>query len=818
MNGKEEKIVIQALSEVEACRRRPGLYAGDVTRADLLIRECADNSCDEISAGYGDTILISNNFNGYCFVSDNGRGLPIEMNQDIKGVTSAEVSFTKFHAGSKFEGTTVSRVGMNGVGSAVVSALSEVYIVLSRITENNWNKSTADVKKVWQSAGPRSKRDLYYIVATQKGIKSFESAGKLKDLEKLIFKGQKNFVSIPEGQSTIVLFKPDPEIFEVPEASIPINNLQYFLLIQEKFYKRKINIVIDGNRLNVNSFRPYQYEIIRTIVPKDTSYNPNVSVYLTLEVDPKLGKCSGYGSINGLDCSSGYHINLAKNLFKAAIKDYYKLKYDEYLLEGLRFGIIILASEVNFSSQTKENLKAITKVKPEDFKDVIKDIQKLFRKDPDYWDNHVKRLELLADSMRNIGAIEKSQKIIDSSSGSAFYRSKASMVDGFSDATAPLSDRWNCELFLCFTGETEVLLSNGERVSFIELVKRKESGEKLYTYSCKSYLDLKFAEIIAVKKIKKADRIVTVILGDGESFRCTPDHKILLIDGTYCKAGDLRRDDFLMSFNMSNDDSINNRVEEIKIDDIEEDVYCLEVDTPEHNFPLGCGIFVSNCEGLSPAGSLKAARRANDVKYCAIMPLRGKVLDTSDCTADKMMDNKEFFTIFSVLGLGIEANSVIKDAKTPEEAYMILQKKSRYGKILMANDSDVDGAAIQKGILYTFAKFARFLIDFGLVYIAESPIFEQGGKYYYPSDPFDKSSGFPIGLIPSKHFRRFKGLGSLDNPDVYKSFFDHSTRKLVQVTPEYMDYAMGLVEDINERKKLLFNEGVLTNPYNFTDL
>jgi DNA gyrase/topoisomerase IV subunit B len=816
-NSKEEKIVIQALSEVEACRRRPGLYAGDVTRADLLIRECADNSCDEISAGYGDTILISSNLNGYCFVSDNGRGLPIEMNQDIPGVTSAEVSFTKFHAGSKFEGTTVNRVGMNGVGSAVVSALSEIYIVLSKITEYNWNKSTPEVAKVWQSAGPRSKKDLFYIVATQKGIKSFESAGKLKDLEKLIFKGVKNFVSLPEGQSTIVLFKPDPEIFEVPEASIPINNLQYFLLIQEKFYNKKVGIYIDGQKLN-NTFKPYKFEVLRTVVPKDTSYNPTVSIYLTLEVNPNLGKCSSYGSINGLDCGSGYHINLAKNLFKTALKDYYKLKYDDYLLEGLDFGVIILASEVNFSSQTKENLKAITKVKPEDFKDVIKDIQKLFRKDPDYWDSHIKRLEMLADSMRNISAIEKSQKIIDSSSGSAFYKSKASMVDGFSDATAGANDRWNCELFLCFTGETKVLLSSGENISFVDLVKRKkESNVPLFTYSCpcKEDRSINLAEILEARKIKQSSRIYTITLSNGEHFRCTPEHKILLYTGAYCKAEDLKVDDILMPVFL---DKSTSRVVKTEKADLIEDVYCLEVDTPEHNFALGCGVFVSNCEGLSPAGSLKAARQAADVKYCAIMPLRGKVLDTSDCSAEKMMDNKEFFTIFSVLGLGIEANSVIKDAKTPEEAYMILQKRSRYGKILISCDEDVDGLAIRKGILYTFAKFARFMIDFGLVYVAESPIFEQGGKYYYACDPFDKSTGFPIGLVPSRHFRRFKGLGSLDDEDVYKSFFDHSTRKLVQVTPDYMDYAMGLVEDIDKRKKLLFDEGVLTNPYNFTDL
>ena len=132
--------------------------------------------------------------------------------------------------------------------------------------------------------------------------------------------------------------------------------------------------------------------------------------------------------------------------------------------------------------------------------------------------------------------------------------------------------------------------------------------------------------------------------------------------------------------------------------------------------------------------------------------------------------------------------------------------------------ADEDGLEIQKGILYTIAKFARFMIDFGMVYIAESPIFEQDNKYYYPSDPRIQGTQFCIGMNPSRHFRRFKGLGSLDRPDVYRSFFDQSTRRLIQVTPDYMDYAMSLVENIDKRKELLYNKGILTNPYNFKDL
>lgn len=538
---KEEEIIIQALTEVEACRRRPGMYCGDTSDetagSSILLREIIDNSIDELSAGYGDTILVDNDFNGYNFVADTGRGLPITMNQDVPDKTSAELSFTKFHAGSKFEGTTVMRKGLNGVGSAVCSALSEVYIVLSRITENNWDKSIPKVREVWEKAGPRSKKDLYYLIITEKGLKTVETAGRLKDIDIMLFKGDHK--PLPTGFSTLVLFKADPEIWSNPKAQIPMLDLQYFLLIQEKFYGRKLKVVVGENPIT-NTFKPYKEEVLRTITPADTSYNPQVSVYLTFEEDPKMGKIQTYGSVNGLDCGMGFHVNLAKSLFKTAFKDYYKIKGDDsYLCEGLKLGVIMLASEVNFSSQTKENLKAVTKVKPADFAPIIKDIQKLFKKDPDYWGAHARKVQAIIDSMKDISAKEVAARIIDAASNAnQMYRNKQTYVEGFVDATT--KDRWEAELFLV--------------------------------------------------------------------------------------------------------------------------------------------------EGRSPAGSLLSSRKGPDVKKRAILPLRGKVLDVSDVSASKMLSNKEFYTLFSVLGLGISAHSVISDCKTPEEAYEVLKAKSRYQRIIIATD------------------------------------------------------------------------------------------------------------------------------------
>lgn len=129
-----------------------------------------------------------------------------------------------------------------------------------------------------------------------------------------------------------------------------------------------------------------------------------------------------------------------------------------------------------------------------------------------------------------------------------------------------------------------------------------------------------------------------------------------------------------------------------------------------------------------------------------------------------------------------------------------------------------DGSQIAKLILYLFGKFGKFLIDFGMVYQVISPIFEQGNKKFYPGDPLQPGTTFPIGLDPTKPFFRYKGLGALSKEQIYDIFYNPATRKLIQVTPDGFDYSMKLTEDIEERKKLLFDARIITNPYGFTDL
>lgn len=813
MAKKIKEDVIEFLKPRDAVRRRWGMYIGDNSNANVLLREIIDNSGDEISAGYGDSILVSGDFNGFCFVADNGRGIPIAMSPDKPGSTQAYLSISELHSGSKFSNTEVSRVGMNGVGSSATNFLSEEYWLLSRIGEHNYNKSIPDVEKAWNNAGPRSKGDLYYFVKCVKGEKVLESAGRLGDIEKLMFKGIKDYQTVPRDLSTIVFFKPDPEIFESTKAEVPVTNLQYFLMIQEKFYNRKVSVFVDGKKIN-NTFKPFKYELVRNITPKDDSFNKQVGIYVTFEVDPKLGNKVEMGSVNGLDVNQGQHITIAESCFKTALKDMYKIKH-EYLLNGLRVCVILLAGEVMFDSQTKTRLKSITKVKVTDFGDVVKDMEKIMKKNSDYWDLHVSKLNKLAESMKDIGAAELAEKMMDGASGVGLYRSKNDLVPGFAEATG--KDRMACELFLCFTGDTEILTCNNEKIAFKDLVVRIENGEELYTFSCDKDGNKTKTKIIAAEKIKSVDQIVEVWLNDNSSFRCTLDHKILLSSGEYIEAQYLTGGMKLMS--LSSVDTVIN-VEKI---DTTEDVYCLEVDNLLHNFPLASGVFASNCEGLSAAGSLVTARP--DTTKQAILPLRGKILNVTNASAKRAMESQTIYSIFKVIGLGLDVNNVTKDCNTIEEALEVIKQKSRYGKIVISCDADPDGDLIATELLYLFSKFARFMIELGLVYRAISPLWKGKSKttgkvqYYYPDDEYDVETGFPVDMDEKCHYSRFKGLGSLspETGEVEDIFFNESTRRLIKITPDGIDYSRALNEDINERKRLLTNRGILTNPYNFKD-
>jgi len=196
-----------------------------------------------------------------------------------------------------------------------------------------------------------------------------------------------------------------------------------------------------------------------------------------------------------------------------------------------------------------------------------------------------------------------------------------------------------------------------------------------------------------------------------------------------------------------------------------------------------CELFI--CEGKSAAGTLNQAR---DPMIHAVLGLRGRPLNTVMRDIREVVKNDEMRSLINVIGMGVNL--------TPDV------KNKRYGKIIIAADSDADGGLITSSVLATIAVHMTFLLNLGMVYVAESPFYEQGGKFFF-ADEFDK-------IDKSKPFSRFKGLGEINPNQAHDMFFNKKTRRLIKVIPDGSRRAIKFLEKSAELRRITAQElGVL---------
>ena len=333
---------IQILEGLEAVRKRPGMYIGSTSIRGLhhLVYEIVDNSVDEALAGFCDTIKVTIHEDNTITVEDNGRGIPVGINQKA-GLPAVEVVFTVLHAGGKFGGGGYKvSGGLHGVGASVVNALSE-WLEVEICKEGKVHKQRYERGKVMYPLKVVGECD-------------------------------------PEKTGTKVTFLPDKEIFE--ETVFDYNTLKQRFR-EMAFLTKGLRIVICDERPEENIEKEFYYEggikeFVQYLNKSKTPLYENI-IYCEGEKDGVVVEVAmqhndsyndnTYGFVNNITTpEGGMHVVGFRNALTKTFNEYArknKLLKDsepnlsgEDIREGLTAIISIKISDPQFEGQTKQKL------------------------------------------------------------------------------------------------------------------------------------------------------------------------------------------------------------------------------------------------------------------------------------------------------------------------------------------------------------------------------------------------------------------------------------------------------------------------------
>ena len=213
--------------------------------------------------------------------------------------------------------------------------------------------------------------------------------------------------------------------------------------------------------------------------------------------------------------------------------------------------------------------------------------------------------------------------------------------------------------------------------------------------------------------------------------------------------------------------------------------------------PSMCELYL--VEGDSAGGSAKQGR---DRGYQAILPLKGKILNVERARIDKILANDEIGAMITAIGAGIRDEFNLE--------------KTRYHKIVIMTDADVDGAHIRTLLLTFFFRQMRELIEAGYVYIAQPPLYRvrKGKQEFYAYnetervDYVKRLGGKDGEKAKGIHIQRYKGLGEMNPDQLWKTTMDPESRTILQVQIEdgaiasnLFDRLMG--DDVEPRRQFI---------------
>ncbi|OGX17501.1 MAG: hypothetical protein A3K83_04500, partial [Omnitrophica WOR_2 bacterium RBG_13_44_8b] len=510
---------IQVLEGTEAVRRRPAMYIGDTAVRGLhhLVYEVVDNSVDEALVGYCNNIEVEVHSDNSVSISDNGRGIPVDIHKTEKK-PAVEVALTKLHAGGKFD-HRVYKVsgGLHGVGVSVVNALSD-----------------------WLEVEVKRDGKIYH--------QRYERG---KTVSKLTTIGKSN------STGTKVTFKPDRTIFSKIDFSYDILSQR---LRELAFLNKGLKIKLADERTDKQAVFEFAGGIVSFVDYLNKNKNPlhNKVVYFQKSQDDVITEGAlqyndGYAetlfsfanNINTVE--GGTHLSGFKSALTRAINQYAKAKNlikgeeagitGEDVREGLTAVISVKVPNPQFEGQTKTKL-GNSEVEGLVASASLEALSGYFEETPSVANKIIDKV-IIASRARE--AARKARELT--------RRKGALEGAGLPGKLADCSERDPalCELYIvegdsaggCLSGDTKIALTDGRQLSFKELTKEWEQGKIHYCYTIKQDGHIGIEKILFPRVTKHSAEVIKVVLDNNEEITCTPDHKFLLRNWSYRQAKDL---------------------------------------------------------------------------------------------------------------------------------------------------------------------------------------------------------------------------------------------------------------------------------------
>lgn len=728
--GAKDLAVLEGL---DAVRKRPGMYIGTTDSQGLMhcLWEIIDNSVDEALAGFCNDIVVTLHTDGSVEVADNGRGIPVDK-EPKTGLSGVEVVLTKLHAGAKFGNSSYNAVGgLHGVGSSVVNALSSrLDVEVDRDGKTHHMTFHQGHPGVYTDADP----------ANPSPDSPFKRTRKNRPTELEII----GKVS-PKTTGTRIRYWYDPEIF---------NKTAEFSYEQLIDRVRQTSFLVPGLKITIIDENVPETAATDTVeATDDTTVEPAQDQAPALDVssidaelfddsaesqsddaespaEEDFSLTAGDQVVDGAFGEQPAHPRVVEFLHTGGVKDFV-----DFLSKGEPISDI-------WRIQGEGTYKEETQAVGEGGELHAQEIERTCGVDIALrWVNgydttimsFVNIVETPGGGTHVDGFMNAITKQIRKAVEDNARKLKVNMKDS---AMKVERDDIQAGLVAVVTARVAEPQFQGQTKDVLGTAQVKPIVTRL--------TDKQFGEMITGSKRgykEQSGRVLEKIVGEMHARIQSRKAKEVT-----------RRKNALESASMP-----------AKLSDCQPG----NDDVAE--------LFI--VEGDSALGTAKAARNAG---FQALLPIRGKILNVQKASITQMLSNKECAAIIQVVGAGSGQSFDIE--------------QSRYHKIIMMTDADVDGAHIRILLLTLFYRYMRPLIEHGYVYAAVPPLHRialtgsHKGEYIYTYSD-DELAGKLADLDKKRigyndDIQRYKGLGEMDADQLADTTMDPRTRMLRRIRME----------------------------------